>query len=68
MSYPLRQVLYKLDASGKLMKWYVKLGQFEIRYQPCIVIKALIVADFIAEFAKAMCDLQEDLLIDNSYL
>ena len=33
-NYPLRQVLQKLDASGRLLKWAIELSQFEIEYQP----------------------------------
>ena len=46
---PLRQVLSKPEASGRLLKWAVELGQFEITYHPRMTIKAQALADFIVE-------------------
>ncbi|XP_028078737.1 uncharacterized protein LOC114280559 [Camellia sinensis] len=37
--------------SGRTAKWAVELGEFDIRYQPRTVIKAQVLADFVAEFA-----------------
>ena len=31
-NYPIRQILSKLDLSGRLMKWAIELGIYEIRY------------------------------------
>ena len=50
-NYPLRQVLQKLDALGRLLKWAIELSQFEIEYQPRPVIKGQALADFIDEFS-----------------
>ena len=33
-NYPLRQVLQKLDASGRLLKWAIELSQFDIEFVP----------------------------------
>ena len=33
-NYPLRQVLQKPDASGRLLKWAIELSQFEFEFQP----------------------------------
>ncbi|XP_063942814.1 uncharacterized protein LOC135150442 [Daucus carota subsp. sativus] len=49
-SFPLRQVLHKLEASGRIMKWAVELGQFDIEYKPRTAIKGQALADFILEF------------------
>ena len=38
-AFPLRQVLYKPDASGKMMKWIVELGYFYVEYKPKVIIK-----------------------------
>ena len=52
-NYPLRQVLQKLEASGRLFKWVIELGQFEVNYHPRTVIKGQALANFIAEFTYA---------------
>lgn len=47
---PLRQVLHKPESSGRLMKWSVELGEFDIQYKPRTAVKAQVLADFLAEF------------------
>ena len=49
-NYPLHQVLQKPKASGKLLKWAIELGQFDVNYRPCTVIKGHALIDFISEF------------------
>lgn len=46
---PLRHILQKPDVSGRLMKWAIELGEFDIEFKPCLSIKAQALADFIAE-------------------
>ena len=50
-NYPLRQILQKLHALGRLLKWAIELSQFEIEFQPRPVIKGQALAGFIAEFS-----------------
>ncbi|KAM6563334.1 hypothetical protein CsatB_023332 [Cannabis sativa] len=49
-NYPLRQVLAKPEASGRLLKWAMELSQFDIKYKPRTAIKGQALADFILEF------------------
>ena len=49
--YPMKQVLHKLEVSGRLMKWAIKLSEFDIRYKPKTTIKGQVLADFVMEFA-----------------
>jgi ribonuclease HI len=49
-NYPLKQVLQKPDASGRLLKWAVELSEFDIHYKPKLAIKGQALADFVAEF------------------
>ena len=51
-NYSLRQVLQKLDASSRLLKWAIELSQFEIEFQPQLAIKGQAVADFIVELSR----------------
>jgi hypothetical protein len=48
--YPLRKVLQKLDLSGRLANWAVKLGEFNLEFLPRSAIKGQALPDFIAEF------------------
>ncbi|XXG51512.1 hypothetical protein AAC387_Pa03g0060 [Persea americana] len=48
--YPLKALFLKADFSGRISKWAVELGQYDIRYQPRTAIKAQVLADFIVEF------------------
>ncbi|XP_024157071.1 uncharacterized protein LOC112164937 [Rosa chinensis] len=41
--------LLKLETSGRLIKWAIKLGEFDIKYQPRTAIKGQAAADFISE-------------------
>ena len=49
-NYPLRQVLQKSDASGCLLKWVIKLSQFDIEFTSWPAIKGQALAEFITEF------------------
>ncbi|XP_065623880.1 uncharacterized protein LOC112029605 [Quercus suber] len=57
--HPLKKAMNKLEASGRLIQWAVELSEFDIRYQPTNAIKALALADFIAEFTPSYEDLDE---------
>ena len=50
-SHLLRQVLQNPDVSGRLTKWAIELGEFDIKFMPMTVIKGQAVADFMAEFS-----------------
>ncbi|CAL8132253.1 unnamed protein product [Prunus armeniaca] len=49
---PLRQVLQKPETSGRLVKWAIELGEFDIHYKPRQAAKGQAVADFISEFTE----------------
>ena len=49
-NYPLCQVIQKPEALGRLLKWAIELGQFDVNYRPRTTIKGHALADFIAEF------------------
>ncbi|GKU88859.1 hypothetical protein SLEP1_g3075 [Rubroshorea leprosula] len=46
---PLRQILQKPECSGRLIKWAVELGEFEIAFQQRSAIRAQALVDFIVE-------------------
>ncbi|XP_065012782.1 uncharacterized protein LOC135641352 [Musa acuminata AAA Group] len=49
---PLRQVLSKFDVAGRLLKWSIELGEFDIHYTLRMAIKAQSVADLISELVQ----------------
>ncbi|XP_074336798.1 uncharacterized protein LOC141673971 [Apium graveolens] len=55
-TYPLRQVLHKPESSGRILKWAMELGQFDLEYMPRTAIKGQALADFLLEFDSAVDD------------
>ncbi|GMH23142.1 hypothetical protein Nepgr_024985 [Nepenthes gracilis] len=47
--YPLKGILQKPDVLGRLVKWAIELGEFDIEFKPKPTIKAQALADFIVE-------------------
>ena len=52
-NYPLRQALQKPEALGRLLKWAIELGQFDVNACPKTSIKGQALVDFIVEFTYA---------------
>ncbi|XP_071919055.1 uncharacterized protein [Coffea arabica] len=46
---PIRQILVRPEASGRLTKWAVELGEYDLSYEPRTAIKAQALADFLAD-------------------
>ncbi|GKE90167.1 reverse transcriptase domain-containing protein, partial [Tanacetum coccineum] len=46
---PIKQVISKPDASGRLQKWSMLLGEHNISYRPRTAVKGQILADFLIE-------------------
>ncbi|XP_074374754.1 uncharacterized protein LOC141715174 [Apium graveolens] len=55
-AYPLRHILHKPESSGRMLKWAVELGQFDLEYCPRTAIKGQVLADFILEFDSEVDD------------
>ncbi|KAL2235216.1 UNVERIFIED_CONTAM: hypothetical protein Sindi_1253800 [Sesamum indicum] len=49
---PLRNILSRPEASGRLIKWAVELGEFDISYQSRTAEKAQVLADFMNETSE----------------
>ncbi|XP_062075821.1 uncharacterized protein LOC133779942 [Humulus lupulus] len=47
--YPLKQVLSKLDLFGRLSKWAIELGTYDIQFSPRKAKKGQVLADFLVE-------------------
>ncbi|XP_021832749.1 uncharacterized protein LOC110772600 [Prunus avium] len=50
---PLRQVFQKPETSGRLVKWAIELGEFDVQFKPRPAEKGQAVADFIAELTPS---------------
>ncbi|XP_020421438.1 uncharacterized protein LOC109949730 [Prunus persica] len=50
---PLRQVLLKPETSGRLIKWAIELGEFDIQFIPRPAEKGQAIADFIFELTPS---------------
>ena len=48
--HPMKQILHKPKTSGRLVKWSIKLSEFDFRYKPRTAIKGQVLAYFIMEF------------------
>ncbi|XP_074370379.1 uncharacterized protein LOC141711645 [Apium graveolens] len=49
-AYSLWNILHKSESSGRMLKWVIELGQFDLEYCPRTAIKGQALADFILEF------------------
>lgn len=64
--YPLSCIFGKADTSGHLVKWALKLGRFEIHYEPRVAIEAQAQADFIQETMRIIKEKEGELYVDGS--
>ncbi|GJT20075.1 reverse transcriptase domain-containing protein [Tanacetum coccineum] len=46
---PIKQVLSRPEVVGRLQKWSIELGGYDIQYRPRTLVKGQILADFIVE-------------------
>ncbi|GKF56478.1 reverse transcriptase domain-containing protein, partial [Tanacetum coccineum] len=46
---PIKQIMSRLDVTGRLQKWSVMLGEHNITYRPLTLVKGQILADFLVE-------------------
>ncbi|XP_075107169.1 uncharacterized protein LOC142180140 [Nicotiana tabacum] len=53
-TFPLWNVFYKPELSGRLAKWAVKISEFYIEYKPRTAIKSQVLADFVADFSPGL--------------
>ncbi|GKE39990.1 reverse transcriptase domain-containing protein [Tanacetum coccineum] len=44
---PIKQILSRPEIAGRMQKWSIELGEYDIQYRPRISVKGQILADFI---------------------
>ncbi|GJX78210.1 reverse transcriptase domain-containing protein [Tanacetum coccineum] len=65
---PIKQLLNKLEVSGRLAKYVVKLGAYNITYVPQNAVKGQVLADFINEVTIGTKQLEICSLVDEESL
>ncbi|GAV88759.1 RVT_3 domain-containing protein [Cephalotus follicularis] len=55
MDKPLKQVLAKPDTSDRLIKWSVKLGEYDVKFEARPAIKSQVLADFVGDNTPTEC-------------
>ena len=53
---PLKSVLRSPDYIGRIAKWSIVLGAFDIKYMPRTSVKGQVLADLIAEFVELLIE------------
>ena len=53
-SFPIKLVLHKPEVSGRLAKWAVELGEYNVIFRPATAINSMVLADFVAKFSPAL--------------
>jgi hypothetical protein len=51
-SFPLGEIIRNRDTNGRIVKWLVELGEFEIEFCPRQAIRSQIIADFVSEWTE----------------
>jgi hypothetical protein len=51
-SFPLGDIIPNRDTNGRIVKWSVELGEFEIEFYPRQAIKSQILVDFVSEWTE----------------
>ena len=51
-SFLIRDILHNQDATGRIAKWAVELGSFELNFKPRTAIKSQALVDFLAEWTE----------------
>ncbi|XP_075507597.1 uncharacterized protein LOC142544433 [Primulina tabacum] len=49
---PLGRIMTHFEVSGRMIKWTVELGEYDIEYKPRVAIKAKAVSDFLSEMVQ----------------
>ncbi|XP_010689071.2 uncharacterized protein LOC104902851 [Beta vulgaris subsp. vulgaris] len=56
----MKQVLQKMDASGRMLKWAVELNMFDLSFEPRKAVKGQALADFIVELTRPTVEPVQD--------
>ena len=65
-NYLLKQVIGRADLSGRMVKWAVELGEYDVDFEPRRTIKAQALSDFIQEGTRALEEGEWKVYVDGS--
>ena len=51
-NFPIGDILHNREAVGRIAKWAVELGSFELDFKPRTAVKSQALVDFLAEWTK----------------
>ncbi|GKB71436.1 reverse transcriptase domain-containing protein [Tanacetum coccineum] len=57
---PIKQIMSRPDVAGRLQKWSVMLGEYNITYRPRTSVKGQILADFLVEKNTLMVEVPQE--------
>src|SRR5213592_2768890 len=52
-NFPIGDILHNRDATGRIARWVVELGSFELNFKPRTAIKSQALIDFLVEWTEA---------------
>ena len=55
---PLQLLLQKADYTGRIAKWGMIWGAFDIKYMPRTSVKGQVLADLVAEFTESLIEVK----------
>jgi hypothetical protein len=58
--FPLGEIIRNRDANGRIVKWSVELGEFDIEFCPRQAIKSQVLADFVSEWTEIQMPLPKE--------
>ncbi|XP_056688541.1 uncharacterized protein [Spinacia oleracea] len=59
-NYPIKSVMRRPELTGRIEKWTMALGGFDIKYQPRTAVKSQALADFVADFSPDLEKIADD--------
>ncbi|XP_056685551.1 uncharacterized protein [Spinacia oleracea] len=59
-NYPIKSVMRRPELTGRMEKWTMALGGFDIKYQPRTAVKSQALADFVADFSPDLEKIADD--------
>ncbi|XP_056691775.1 uncharacterized protein [Spinacia oleracea] len=59
-NYPIKSVMRRPELTGRMEKWTMALGSFDIKYQPRTAVKSQALADFVVDFSPDLEKIADD--------